>query len=163
MARGSSNRHRGDRNGGFPNDCAKTRHILQQRGPLPPPADYQPLTANSFQVAREHQTTDVPRRGFASWSRRSASSRNRFRPRSNAVSWRLLHQETRLLARQRRRYRVGCFSCRPHGLPGASSWPRISPPGKFPGPLFGGATPLNVWTLTYAPPLRIAAIRSESG
>jgi hypothetical protein len=28
------------------------------------------------------------------------------------------------------------------------SWPRISPPGKSPGPVLGGSTPSLVWTLT---------------
>src|SRR5918994_7877966 len=36
-------------------------------------------------------------------------------------------------------------------------WPRISPPGKSPGPVFGGATPSLVCTLTYVLPLSIAA------
>src|SRR5918994_1586475 len=36
-------------------------------------------------------------------------------------------------------------------------WPRISPPGKSPGPVFGGAIPSLVCTLTYVLPLSIAA------
>ena len=27
-------------------------------------------------------------------------------------------------------------------------WPRTSPPGKSPGPVFGGLTPSFVWTFT---------------
>src|SRR5213078_4780279 len=47
--------------------------------------------------------------------------------------------------------------------PATSIWPRISPPGKSPGPVFVGATPSLVCTLAYAPPVESAAIRSLSG
>ena len=39
-------------------------------------------------------------------------------------------------------------------------WPRISPPGKSPGPVFGGSIPSFVWTLTYAFPDSTAATTS---
>ena len=39
--------------------------------------------------------------------------------------------------------------------------PRISPPGKSPGPVFGGATPSLVWTFTYAFPAATAACSGE--
>src|SRR5262245_24256387 len=38
------------------------------------------------------------------------------------------------------------------------TWPRISPPGKSPGPVLTGGTPSLVCTLTYVFPLCIAAI-----
>src|SRR5438105_4871748 len=47
--------------------------------------------------------------------------------------------------------------------PATSIWPRISPPGKSPGPVFVGATPSFVCTLAYAPAVDSAAIRSLRG
>src|SRR5437867_3651976 len=43
------------------------------------------------------------------------------------------------------------------------TWPRISPPGKSPGPVFGGATPSSVCTLTYAFPALIASTSALNG
>src|SRR5437667_342608 len=47
--------------------------------------------------------------------------------------------------------------------PATSIWPRISPPGKSPGPVLVGATPSFVCTLAYAPAVDSAAIRSLRG
>src|SRR6476620_8517812 len=65
------------------------------------------------------------------------------------------HDMRILMDRAGQRYGVEPF-------PGRSSWPRISPPGKSPGPVFVGATPSFVCTLTYVRPARIASSNGMS-
>src|SRR5436190_6551857 len=58
----------------------------------------------------------------------------------------------------------GASSCARYLLfPRASTCPRISPPGKSPGPVFTGATPSLVCAFTYAPPVSSRVSRSDMG
>jgi hypothetical protein len=50
-----------------------------------------------------------------------------------------------------------------YGVLTARIWPRISPPGKSPGPVSGGGTPSSVWTLTQVLSAFISCIRAPAG